>query len=145
MTLRRPDGVLGQAGGATLTRCCIVAGALLGATAVAGGAFGAHGLKHVLEANGQAANWETAARYGMYHALSLVALGILAALRPWLAGTIAAAAVCFMAGTLVFSGCLAALALTGVKILGAIVPIGGTLLIAGWLLTAWGGVRRTPA
>jgi uncharacterized membrane protein YgdD (TMEM256/DUF423 family) len=129
-----------------MTRCCIAAGALLGAVAVAGGAFGAHGLKDVLEANGQAANWETAARYCMYHALALVVLGLLATLRTRAMGTIAAAAVCFVTGTLVFSGCLAALALTGVKILGAIVPIGGTLLIAGWLLTAWAGLRGgTPA
>ena len=141
MAARRPDSVPGHDGETPLTRCCIVAGTLLGATAVAGGAFGAHGLKQILEANGQAANWETAARYCMYHALALVALGMLATLRPRLRGTIAAAAICFMAGTLVFSGCLAVLALTGVKILGAVVPIGGVLLIAGWLLAAWAAAR----
>lgn len=141
MTARHPDSVPGHDGETLLPRCCIVVGTLLGATSVAGGAFGAHGLKQILEANGQAANWETAARYCMYHALALVALGMLASLRPRVRGTIAAAAVCFMAGTLVFSGCLAVLALTGVKILGAVVPIGGVLLIAGWLLAAWAAAR----
>lgn len=127
-----------------MSRLCLVAGSLLGATAVAAGAFGAHGLKDLLEAGGQAANWETAARYGMYHALALVSLGLMAARGRGAAGTVAAAAICFLAGTLVFSGCLAVLAVTGLKILGAIVPIGGTLLIAGWLLMGWAASRESP-
>lgn len=114
----------------------MIAGAVLGAVSVAGGAFGAHGLKDTLDATGQAANWETAARYCMYHALALLALGLLAGRRPVASWPFTAAAWCFLAGTLIFSGCLAVLALSGVKILGAIVPIGGVLLIAGWLLTA---------
>jgi uncharacterized membrane protein YgdD (TMEM256/DUF423 family) len=52
-----------------------------------------------------------------------------------------AGAACFFLGTLIFSGCLAALCLSGVKILGAIVPIGGTLLIAGWILLAIAALR----
>lgn len=126
----------------SLARWAIVAGAILGGVAVAGGAFGAHGLKTVLEASGQAANWETAARYALVHAVALVAVGLLAAVRPDAPG-LAMAAWCFLAGTLIFSGCLATLALTGVKILGAIVPIGGLLLIAGWLCLAFAAARAT--
>jgi uncharacterized membrane protein YgdD (TMEM256/DUF423 family) len=53
----------------------------------------------------------------------------------------AASAWCFLLGTLIFSGCLAVLALSGVKILGAIVPVGGVLLIVGWLLLAFAAAR----
>jgi uncharacterized membrane protein YgdD (TMEM256/DUF423 family) len=124
-----------------VARFCIVAGCLLGGLAVAGGAFGAHGLKATLAASGQAENWETAFRYCMVHALALVATGLVAvALRP-APGMTWAAGWCFLAGTLIFSGCLAALALSGIKILGAIVPIGGVLLIVGWVLLAIAAAR----
>jgi len=122
-------------------KLAIVAGAFLGAVSVAGGAFGAHGLKASLEASGQAANWETAFRYSLVHALALVAVGLLASFRPAAGPALAAAAWCFLLGTLIFSGCLAVLALSGVKILGAIVPIGGVLLIVGWLLLAFAAAR----
>ncbi len=128
-----------------LAGTCIALGSLLGAGAVAAGAFGAHGLKPLLEASGQAANWETASRYALAHALALVACGLTAALPT--AGravrSLATAAWCFTLGTLVFSGCLWVLALTGMRVLGAVVPIGGVLLIAGWMALAWGGLRLT--
>jgi uncharacterized membrane protein YgdD (TMEM256/DUF423 family) len=78
--------------------------------------------------------WEVAVRYQIYHALALLALGVLASrgndhYLGW-------AAKLFIAGVTIFSGCLYALVLSGVKILGAIVPIGGTCLIAGWILLA---------
>lgn len=117
-----------------MSRACLVAGATLGGLAVAAGAFGAHGLKGLLEARGQAANWETAARYALCHALALVAVGTLARVRP--AAGLGAAGWCFLLGTTVFSGCLFALAVSGMKVLGAVVPIGGGLLIAGWGLLA---------
>ena len=75
----------------------------------------------------------------MVHSLALVAVGLLATVRPRASG-LAAAACCFLIGSLTFSGCLAVLALTGIKMLGAVVPIGGVLLIAGWLtfaVAAW--------
>lgn len=122
-------------------KLAIVAGAILGAVSVAGGAFGAHGLKASLEASGQAANWETAFRYSLVHALALVAVGLLASFRPAVGPALAASAWCFLLGTLIFSGCLAVLALSGVKILGAIVPVGGVLLIVGWLLLAFAAAR----
>lgn len=120
-----------------MSRLFLTAGSLLGGLAVAAGAFGAHGLRAFLEAHGQAGNWETAARYALVHALATIAVGTLAALRP--APGLAAAGWCFLVGTAIFSGCLFVLALTGVKILGAIVPIGGVLLIAGWMLLARAG------
>ena len=120
-----------------MMRFCLLAGSLVGAVSVAAGAFGAHGLKAFLEAHGQSANWETAFRYSLVHALALVACGLAAGVLPRGGGwPLSAAAACFLAGTLIFSGFLAALALSGIKILGAIVPIGGVLLIAGWLLLA---------
>jgi uncharacterized membrane protein YgdD (TMEM256/DUF423 family) len=125
-----------------VARFALVAGAILGGLSVAGGAFGAHGLRAVLEASGQAATWETAARYCMYHALALVATGLLAASAPR-AGGLGAATICFVIGTLIFSGCLVALALTGLKVLGAVVPIGGVLLIAGWAFLAVAAARSS--
>jgi uncharacterized membrane protein YgdD (TMEM256/DUF423 family) len=120
-----------------MSRLFLTTGSLLGGLAVAAGAFGAHGLKAFLEAHGQAGNWETAARYALVHALATVAVGTLAAVRP--APGLAAAGWCFLVGTAIFSGCLFALALSGIKILGAVVPIGGVLLIAGWMLLAYAG------
>jgi uncharacterized membrane protein YgdD (TMEM256/DUF423 family) len=122
-----------------VSRLFLTAGGLIGGLAVATGAFGAHGLKAFLEAQGQAANWETAARYALCHALALVAVGGLDAVRPTAA--LRTAGWCFLAGTAIFSGCLFALAATGVKMLGAVVPIGGVLLIAGWLALAVAGWR----
>ena len=124
-----------------MSRLFLTIGALLGGVAVAAGAFGAHGLKAFLEAQGQAANWETAARYALFHSLATVAVGTLAAVRP--APGLTAAGWCFLVGTAIFSGCLFALALSGVKLLGAVVPIGGVLLIVGWCLLAYAGWRTT--
>jgi len=122
----------------------IVAGAILAGVAVAAGAFGAHGLKEMLSATGQADNWETASRYALAHALALIVTGLVARLPGTGAGLAAAATGCLLVGTLVFSGFLAALAVTGFRILGAIVPIGGVLMIAGWALLAVAAAGITP-
>src|SRR5438105_12327704 len=95
----------------------LLTAALLGGLAVACGAFGAHGLKTHFAADGtldqadeqKIANWETAARYQMYHSLALLAVGLLAAHRK--SATLHLAGVTFIAGTLIFSGCLYALVL----------------------------------
>lgn len=125
-------------------RFALATGALVGGIAVAAGAFGAHGLKETLEASGQSDNWETACRYAIYHALAMLATGLLSRLpaAPPPALT-RAAAMSFCAGTLVFSGCLGALALSGIKILGAIVPIGGVLMLVGWALLAYAATTLT--
>lgn len=108
------------------------------------GAFGAHGLPGFLQAqelsatevSRRLANWETASRYLMYHALALLAVGLLAEHRRRLSLTLAGSAM--LLGTLIFSGCLYVLVLSGIKILGAIVPFGGVLMIVGWALLAYG-------
>ena len=126
----------------SVVRASIVAGSLLGAISVAAGAFGAHGLKGVLEASGQSANWETASRYALVHAMALVVTGLVAALPGAAAHRLfAAAAWCFGLGAVVFCGCLWMLAVTGIRMLGAVVPVGGGLLIAGWLLLALAAAR----
>jgi uncharacterized membrane protein YgdD (TMEM256/DUF423 family) len=126
-----------------MARFWIVTAALLAGLAVAAGSFGAHGLKSLLEATGRGDNWETAVRYGMYHALAMLAIGLAAGLPQAAAarGQLAAAGWCFLAGTIIFSGCLAALALSGVRVLGAIVPIGGVLFLIGWALLAAAALR----
>lgn len=100
--------------------------ALTGFLAVALGAFGAHGLRATLEATGRSANWETATLYHLVHAVVLLAL----ALRPTVARL---PFLLFGVGILIFSGSLYVLALTNLKWLGAITPLGGLGLLGGWL------------
>jgi uncharacterized membrane protein YgdD (TMEM256/DUF423 family) len=126
-----------------MDRVLVVAGAILAGVGVAAGSFGAHGLKDVLEATGRADNWETAVRYCMYHALAVLVVGLAAASGRMEAGRtpLLAAGWCFVAGTVVFSGCLAVLAVSGLRILGAVVPIGGVLFLVGWALLAVAALR----
>ncbi|PYE54899.1 DUF423 domain-containing protein [Deinococcus yavapaiensis] len=100
-----------------------VYGAALGGLGVALGAFGAHALKDQLSPNALAI-FETGTKYQMYHALALLALGAQPAQKR--------APNFLLAGTLIFSGSLYALALSGVKPLGAITPIGGVVQLVGW-------------
>ena len=108
-------------------------GAWLGALGVALGAFGAHGLKARVSAD-MVAIWETGARYHVLHALALLATGW--ACERWPGGYASAAGWLFLAGIALFSGSLYALALSGVRTLGAITPIGGGCLIAGLVFLA---------
>jgi len=119
-----------------MDRTFVALGALLGGLAVVAGAFGAHGLRDRL-APDLLAVFETAARYEMYHALALVLVGLIAPRVP----AAVPAGWCFVAGTLIFSGSLYALALTGQRWLGAITPFGGVAFIAGWALLAWAAWR----
>lgn len=114
-------------------------GALSACIAVAAGAFGAHGLRDLVSAE-RLAVWETAARYQMYHALGLLIVAYLAAQKT--AGPARLGGWLFVAGTILFSGSLYALTLTGITILGAITPLGGLAFIVGWLVLAWGVWRR---
>jgi uncharacterized membrane protein YgdD (TMEM256/DUF423 family) len=109
-------------------------GALSGALAVFLGAFGAHALRARLPAE-QLAVYETGVRYQFYHALALVAVGVVQAIRPE-AGLLAAAGWLFTIGTLIFSGSLYLLVLAGRRWLGAITPLGGLAFIAGWICLA---------
>jgi uncharacterized membrane protein YgdD (TMEM256/DUF423 family) len=101
--------------------------------AVAAGAFGAHALRARLSTD-MLAVWETAARYQMYHALAI--LGVALAAARWPAGGWSLAGWLFTAGVVVFSGSLYVLALSGVRWLGAITPIGGVCFLAGWIALA---------
>ena len=114
-----------------LARALAASGATLALLAVALGAFGAHALRARLEPR-DLEIFETAVRYQMYHALGLIGI---AWLSTRLVGPLTGWAGWLMvAGTLVFSGSLYLLVLTGPRWLGAITPIGGLMLIAGWLL-----------
>ena len=124
-------------------RIWFVTGSLLGGIGVTAGAFGAHSLKDFFLENGQGANWETAVRYCLFHAVVLLVVGLASVVPAGQRsrGRLTAAGACFLAGTLIFSGLLGVLALTGLRVLGAIVPIGGALLIAGWGMLAAAGFQ----
>lgn len=115
-----------------------VMGAISAFLGVAAGAFGAHALRGRLSPDLLQA-FETAARYQLIHALALVALAITLKLAPSRATR--AAGWLFVAGTVLFSGSLYALALSGVRMLGAITPFGGMCLLTGWLAFARGLAR----
>ena len=113
-------------------------GATYGFLAVALGAFGAHALKARLSAE-MLGVWRTAVEYHFYHALALILLGLLARQAP--SSALNAAGVCFGAGVLLFSGSLYALALSEVRVLGAITPAGGLLFLTGWLLLGYAALK----
>jgi uncharacterized membrane protein YgdD (TMEM256/DUF423 family) len=117
-------------------RLFLVIGALSGFIAVALGAFGAHALRDRLSAD-MLDVFKTGVTYQMYHALALLAVGLLLARlsidgSPWLT----AAGWLFIAGTVLFSGSLYMLALSGTTWLGAITPLGGVAFLLGWLALA---------
>lgn len=112
----------------------VALGALNAALAVAAGAFAAHALRDRLAARALEI-FETGARYHMYHALAMILAGVLASTRASTAGWL------FQAGIAVFSGSLYALALTDIKVLGAITPLGGLAFLAGWAWLAWSAWR----
>ena len=105
-------------------------GALSAFIAVGAGAFGAHGLRARLSPE-MLAVFETGVRYQMYHALGLFAAAWVAS--RWPGGMAHAAGWLFVAGTIVFSGSLYLLALTGTRWLGAVTPLGGVAFLAGWI------------
>lgn len=106
------------------------AGALFMLLGVAFGAFGAHGLKDVLDAEMKAV-FETGVRYQVYHALGLFAAAWV--LEQYASRLAAYGGLCFIAGIVLFSGSLYGLSLSGLRRLGAITPLGGLLFLAGWL------------
>lgn len=119
-----------------MNKLLVAIGAINAGLAVAAGAFAAHGLRNRLEARALEV-FETGARYHMYHALAIILAAVIAASVPgartagWL----------FQAGIVVFSGSLYALALTDVKVLGAITPIGGLAFLVGWVWLAVSALR----
>ncbi len=111
--------------------------ALLGFLGVALGAFGAHGLEDTLKAHGTIETWKTASQYHLIHAVVLLVLGLFSTNE----GPARYAWRSLMLGVVIFSGSLYILSVTGVRWLGAITPIGGLLMLIGWLLVA---IRRWP-
>ena len=111
------------------TQTTIVIAAIFGLLSVIAGAAGTHALRDTLD-SGALGTFETAARFQMYHALAMLAVGLLA--MRWQTRWLTAAAALFGLGTLLFSGSLYILALSGIGIFGAIAPVGGICLMAGW-------------
>jgi len=113
----------------------LLAGSALGFLGVGIGAFGAHALHDKLEAAGRVDTFETAVKYMFYHAIALVLVGMLGKEFPGklikLSGSF------FLSGVLIFSGSLFLICFTGINVFGAVAPIGGTLMIAGWAILFW--------
>ena len=118
-----------------MDRFFFIAGSVSAFLGVALGAFAAHGLKTKLPPD-MFNIFEVGVRYHMYHALALLAVAW--ASTRWPGGSITAAGWLFLAGTIIFSGSLYLLSLSGMRWLGAITPIGGLAFLLGWLLLAWG-------
>ena len=116
-------------------------GSLSALVGVAAGAFGAHALKARLAPELLAA-FETGVRYQLVHSLALLAVAW--AVVRWPGRATMAAGVLFLAGIVLFSGSLYALALTGSRALGIVTPFGGAAFIAGWACLAWGAWRTQP-
>lgn len=124
-------------------RMILATSGLFGALGIAIGAFGAHALPNILtdlspEEFAQRRAWlEAGVQYHMYHAVALLAVGLSGDERSRYSGS----AIAWSIGIVVFSGCLYAMTMTGVKILGAVVPIGGVAYIVGWILVLVAALR----
>lgn len=122
-----------------MTQFALFIASLYGLLGVLLGAFGAHALAARLSPEMQSI-WHTAVQYQFFHVAALLAVGLLA--RQGITGSaLSVATIGFALGTLIFSGSLYLLALTGVRWLGAITPIGGVLMIIGWAALAWAVAR----
>lgn len=124
----------------TPDRVLAVVGSVSALLSVGAGAFGAHALRARLSTD-LLEVFETAARYQMYHALAIF-VAVYAHGR-WAGGALTAGWL-FVAGTVIFSGSLYALALTDTRWLGAVTPIGGVCFLAGWAVLAWSVLTAQP-
>lgn len=113
----------------------LVSGAIMGLVGVMIGAFGAHGLKELLDATDRMETFETGVRYQMYHAFTLLFTGWVMANNP--AKALRFAGWAFLLGILVFSGSLYALCLLNQPKLGMVTPFGGVLFLIGWGLLVY--------
>jgi uncharacterized membrane protein YgdD (TMEM256/DUF423 family) len=122
-----------------MARIFLLIAAILSGLAVAAGAFASHGLKDKLT-EGAILVFETATRYQMYHALALISVALLLSRTELPQPTLVASGWLFIAGIALFSGSLYVLSFTGIKVLGAITPLGGVAFLVGWgclALSAW--------
>lgn len=114
-----------------MERLFFALGSFSAALGVIAGAFGAHGLRNKLTPD-LMDTFQTGVKYHLIHALGLLAVAW--AIQRWGGGVPVTAGWLFVAGTVLFSGSLYALSLTGLRALGAITPVGGVAFIAGWVL-----------
>ncbi|AFZ56459.1 protein of unknown function DUF423 [Anabaena cylindrica PCC 7122] len=119
-----------------MTQIFLTVAAIFGGLSVAGGAFGAHALREKISDRALEI-FDTGARYQMYHALALLFVAMLMSRIPSPPLTLVASGWLFIAGVVIFSGSLYAISLTGIKSLGAIAPLGGISLMAGWGILAF--------
>ncbi|MFZ6665312.1 DUF423 domain-containing protein [Peijinzhouia sedimentorum] len=108
-------------------------GCVMIAIGVALGAFGTHGLEEMLTRTGRVDTFETAVKYHFYNSLGIILIGVMCKMHP---GAFKRSGWLILIGTIIFSGSLYFLCFTGITILGAVTPIGGVLLIIGWLFAA---------
>ena len=127
----------------SFSRRIMATGAAFAMLAVMSGAFAAHGLEATLGAP-QLALFETAARYQMYHALALLIVGVIATLPQFSRRLLGYAALAFTVGILLFSGSLYLLALSGIRWLGAVTPLGGISFLFGWLALIVAALKPIP-
>lgn len=114
-----------------MTQIFLAISSILAGLSVAGGAFATHALKAKLDARAVEI-FEVGARYQMYHALALLAIALLLGRAEVSSTLLTTAGWAFVLGIAIFSGSLYALSLTGIKILGAITPLGGAAFLVGW-------------
>ena len=126
---------------AAMFRFAWIIGSISAFLGVAAGAFGAHALKARVDPD-MLLVFETGVRYQLIHAIALLAVGLAAAHRP--AGRWSIPVGLFVAGTVLFSGSLYALALSGIRWLGAVTPLGGVCFLLGWLALTWIALRAEP-
>jgi uncharacterized membrane protein YgdD (TMEM256/DUF423 family) len=141
-SIREANRRLGDgAGGSSILdgRSVLAAAGVLLALATVAGALGAHALKSHWAAE-RLDVYETAVRYQFYHSLGLLGIGV--ALRSFNVGAVRAAALLVLAGIVLFSGSLYGLALGAPRVMGAVTPLGGVALIAGWGLFAYGALKE---
>lgn len=131
-----------EAGTVSETRRLVLTGSFFAFLSVAIGAFGAHAMKARLDATGMRSVFETGVQYHMFHALAILVLASLSD-RVEQGKRIGQAAVLFSVGIVLFAGSLYALALTGIKIFGAVTPFGGLSFLLGWVMVA-ASAKRDP-
>ena len=126
-----------------MDRLFFIAGAALAALGVALGAFGAHSFDPKLTEAGRLETYQTAVRYHLIHAVALLLLAVL--IRSGISGPLVQwAGLLHIGGTVLFSGTLYVLALTGIGWLGAVTPLGGLGFVAGWVLLVIRGLQAWP-
>lgn len=118
----------------------LITGSILALLAVCLGAFGAHALEMILEANERKETYDTAVQYHMFHALAIILACLIAHHKPH--RLLKTTALLFIAGIFIFSGSLYILAVTNQAMLGAVTPIGGLCFIAGWFVLIFYLIRN---